>query len=238
MQRQFVGTTTYFLQEGRENLRETLAVAFEAARLHNIETIIIFTSKGEGVRLAIEKRVSEPGFSPIRLVAVTFPNGKRFTDKDGHFIQVEISPENRQFFAKHEVPIVSAHLPFDPIDPHFKSNGILAQDLCLLGEALNMFCGSMSLCVQAITLACDAGIIALGQHVISMTSDTAILAQATSTRRMLDQMVIREILCKPAILNIGRREASPQSLGGSVEETPRMIPSDAVGDTHRKPNTK
>jgi hypothetical protein len=53
------------------------------------------------------------------------------------------------------------------------------------GEALNMFCGSISLCVQAITLACDSGCVGLGEHAIALTSDTAILAQASSTARML-----------------------------------------------------
>jgi hypothetical protein len=42
--------------------------------------------------------------------------------------------------------------------------------------------------------------------VISLTSDTAILAMAAVTRKMLSELVIREILCKPAVLTIGRKE--------------------------------
>jgi hypothetical protein len=77
----------------------------------------------------------------------------------------------------------------------------------------------MSLCVQAIVLACDSGEVNIGEHVISMTSDTAILAQATSTRRMLGGLVIREILCKPVILTIGRKEEFPKVLAGETEST-------------------
>jgi hypothetical protein len=57
-------------------------------------------------------------------------------------------------------------------------------------------------------MACDAGEVALGEHVIAATSDTAILAQATCTRQMLGQLVIREVLCKPAVLSIGRKEVA------------------------------
>jgi hypothetical protein len=64
--------------------------------------------------------------------------------------------------------------------------------------------------VQSVALACDAGYIDAGEHVISLTSDTAILATAAVTRRMLAQLIVREIICKPAILTIGRKEESPK----------------------------
>jgi len=77
----------------------------------------------------------------------------------------------------------------------------------------------MSLCVQAVTLACDAGYLEQGEHVISMTSDTAILAMATVTRKMLSELVVREILCKPVILTIGRKE---QQALKAREGTPQL----------------
>ena len=64
----------------------------------------------------------------------------------------------------------------------------------------------MSLCVQAVVMACDAGEVARSEHVIALTSDTAILAQAAPTRYMLTEFAVREILCKPAIYTIGRKE--------------------------------
>jgi len=121
----------------------------------------------------------------------------------------------------HNVPIIRAHLPFDPIAPPFGDRGVLAQDLSLVESALNIFGGGMSLCVQAVVLACDAGAVGLGEHVIAMTSDTAILVQAAATTRMLRELVVREILCKPAILSIGRKESQ---IEGRI--SPKMIEGD------------
>lgn len=206
MQKHFTTRATYFLQEGIENLDQCLAIAFQAAKEQKIGKIVVFTARGEGVRRALENFCPKPEYEHIRMIAVTFPAGKSFTDQHENSITVEISDENVRLFQSHDVPIIKAHLPFNPIAPVHGQQGSLGQDLSLVGEALNMFGGSMSLCVQAIVLACDAGAVGLGEHVIAITSDTAILAQATSTRRMLGELVIREILCKPAILTIGRRE--------------------------------
>lgn len=225
MERAFTTRITYFLQEGRDNLRECLNVAFEAARQHNVGKIVIFTAKGEGVKLALDEFCSKPEFEKVKLVAVTFPQGKVFTNTEGHPIEVSISPDFTELFSSRGIPLVRAHLPFDPIAPPFKGRGVLGQDLSLVGDALNIFGGSMSLCVQAVVIACDAGAVRLGEHVIALTSDTAILAQATSTRRMLGEFVIREILCKPVVLSIGRKESADRMLGAATPAAKPELPA-------------
>ena len=182
MQKHFTTRATYFLQEGIENLDQCLAIAFQAAKEQKIGKIVVFTARGEGVRRALENFCTRPEHEHIKVVAVTFPAGKSFTDEGGNSINVEISDENMKLFQSRGVPIIKAHLPFNPIASVYGQQGSLGQDLSLVGEALNMFGGSMRLCVQAITLACDAGAVELGEHVIALTSDTAILARATSTR--------------------------------------------------------
>jgi hypothetical protein len=224
MKKQFTAPTLYFLQEGRENLRECLNVAFHAARQHNVSKIVIFTARGEGVRLALDSFCTQPDFGHIQLVAVRFPAGMIFTDKNGSVENVEIPASEVEFFKIHNIPIVRAHLPLDPIAAFYKQRGVLGQDLSLVGEALNMFGGSMSLCVEAIILACDAGLVEMGEHAIALTSDTAILVQASSTARMLEDLRIRELLCKPAVFTISRNEVS--------EKLPTQmqleIPSDVI----------
>jgi hypothetical protein len=225
MAQQFVTPITYFLQEGRANLSECLKIAFQAAKQQNVSKIVIFTARGEGVQLALEDFCALEEYSHIRLVAVTFPQGKEFTS-EGKPLNVRISDDTQRLLEKHNVPIIRAHLPFDPIAPPFKDRGVLAQDLSLVASALNVFGGSMSLCVQAVTLACDAGVVELGEHVIAMTSDTAILVQATTTRRMLKELVIREILCKPAILTIGRNESQLNShIKNQLDTQSRDVPA-------------
>jgi uncharacterized protein len=219
MSSSFTAPTTYFLQEGRENLRECLQVAFQAAVQHNIEKIVIFTAYGDGVKLAIESFCSQHQYQHIRLVAVTFPAGRIFTNDKHQPMTVRIADETMALMTTSKVPLVRAHLPFDPVEPGSTLQTI-DSGFALLAEALDMFCGSMKLCIQAIALACDAGHIETGDHVISLTSDTAILAQAAVTSSMLSRLIIREILCKPAVLTIARKETRP-----SIEEPDRDIES-------------
>ena len=228
MRPHFITSITYFLQEGRDNLSECLKIAFQAARQQSIEKIVIFTARGEGVQMALEQFSSQEENRKIKLVAVTFPQGKEFTH-DNKPLEVRIPDTAERAFREQGVPIVRAHLPFDPIAPPFPDRGVLAQDLSLVESALNIFGGGMSLCVQSVVLACDAGAIGLGEHVIAMTSDTAILVQAATTRRMLRELVVREILCKPAILSIGRNESqiegriSPKMIeAGEAEQNPAL----------------
>lgn len=199
-------TIDYFFHEGKENLDDCLRLSFEAAARREVKKIIIFTGVGLGPKVAIEKFCSQQCFSGIQVIAVTFPYGQHFTDSDKKPITLDISAENRELFKRSNVSIVRAHLPFDPIAAHHKGHGILGQDLTLMGNALSIFCGSMSLCVQAALMACDAGLVGLGEHVIATTSDTSILVRSAPTERLLTDFIVREIICKPMSLTIGKGE--------------------------------
>jgi uncharacterized protein len=213
--KQFTAPITYFLQEGRENLLECLRAAFRAAANHNIEKVVIFTAHGLGVSMALDEFCSKPEFSKVKLVAVTFPVGQPFSDAEGKPVECIIKDELMERFRNHSIPILRAHLPFDPIATRSGDRGVLGHDLSLVESALNIFGGSMSLCIQAIMIACDAGEVEWGEHVIALTSDTAVLAEAAPTRRMLTDLAVREILCKPAIYDIGRGETADQMVGQS-----------------------
>jgi hypothetical protein len=219
----FSATIEYFLREGKSNLRACLSVAFEAAISRGIETIVIFTGVGEGPQIAVKEFLSQAPFAHINIIAVTFPHGQVFRRDDGP-MEIEIKPEIREFLAENRVPIVRAHLPFNPISAHYKNHGILGQDLTLMGNMLSIFGGSMSLCVQAVLMACDAGHLKFGEHVISMTSDTAVIVRTAPTERLLTDLIVREILCKPLNLTIARGE-----------ETHIEPPSHTVIESHSFP---
>lgn len=212
------GNIEYFFSEGKENLNECLRIAFETALLRDVKKLVIFTGVGLGPKIAIEKFLEQDIYKDVSIIAVTFPYGHLFSE-DGR----QISKEDRQLFNDHNIPIVRAHLPFNPIAAHHKAHGVLGQDLSLIGNALSMFCGSMSLCVQAAIMACDAGEVELGEHVIALTSDTAILVRCSPTEQLLTDFIIREVLCKPMSLTIIKKEkalAAPPSqltLEGIVE---------------------
>ena len=227
MNNSFTALTTYFLQEGRESLPECLKVAFQAAVQQGVHKLVIFTAYGEGIKLAIETFCCQEEYAHIKLVAVTFPAGKAFTNPKHEPIDVRIADDVSALMQSRGIPLVRAHLPLDPIEPGAALKTKVGAGFNLIGEALNMFCGSMSLCVQAIVLACDAGHVESGEHVIALTSDTAVLAQAAVTTRMLSQLIIREILCKPAILTIGRKETTPRIEEGAAEETDEAVELEA-----------
>jgi hypothetical protein len=208
--------TAYFLKEGKENLSRCLQATFAAAAAHNIKKVIIFTSAGRGVMAAIQDYCSQGQYSEIELIAVTFPSQTEFSS--GEPSEYTIPSETCEYLAKWNIPIVRAHLPFDPIRSHYQGHGILGQDFSLIGNALRIFCGSMSLCVQAVLMASDAGHVALGEHVIAMTSDTSILVRAAGTSRFLTDLIVREILCKPVLLTIGKSEKAEASLEDSTEQ--------------------
>jgi hypothetical protein len=69
-------------------------------------------------------------------------------------------------------------------------------------------------------MASDADYVSLGEHVIAMTSDTSILVRAAGTSRFLTDLIVREILCKPVLLTIGKSEKAESALEDSTEKTP------------------
>lgn len=211
-------TTEYFFEEGKANLRNCIRIAFQSAILRGIETVVMFTGVGEGPSIAIEEFLNQPEYQGIRLIAVTFPYGQHFGNGD-ETKTVEIPDEIKKRMEKSNIPLIRAHLPFNPISAHYKHHGILGQDLTLIGNALSIFGGSMSLCVQAAIMACDAGLLHLGDHVISMTSDTAVIVRTAPTEQLLTDFIVREILCKPLYLTIGKSE-DPLPLIESSSETP------------------
>jgi len=207
--------TDYFLQEGKGNLSRCLKATFAAAAAHHVQKIVIFTSAGKGVLMALEDYCSQEPYADINVIAVTFPSQTQFTAGDP--ADHAIPPELEKHFFDRNVAVIRAHLPFDPIRSHYQGHGILGQDFSLIGNALRIFSGGMSLCVQAVLMASDAGRIALGEHVIAMTSDTSVLVRAAGTSRFLTDLVVREIICKPVLLTIGKSESVESFAANTIE---------------------
>jgi uncharacterized protein len=218
MTQNFQYPTEYFLQEGKENLSRCLDATFAAADAHNIKKIVIFTAAGTGVTMAIDNYLSQPQYSTIELIAVTFPSQAHFTAESPS--DQSISPELAHEFARLRIPIVRSHLPFDPIRTHYEGRGILGQDFGLIDNALRIFSGGMSLCVQSVLMASDAGYLSLGEHTIAMTADTSILVRAAATSRFLTDLIVREIICKPVLLTIGKTEERSNPLSAPTSKQP------------------
>ena len=207
-----------FDEEGAHNLAECSLLALKAAVESEATTLVIFTAAGDGVLKAIELGQTDPAFGRIRLIAVSFPPSR--------------VPEGQPKIdsAKFEdigVPVVIAHLPFTPLTSAADKDGQRSR----LRDILNIFGGGLALCVQAVTMACDAGKIEPGERVVAMSGDTAIVVLATSTEHMFDPtrgLVVERIVCKADRYAISR----PDHFATQVEEEDvvqgRLFPPDGV----------
>lgn len=208
----FEHNTTYFLQEGKANLRECLRLSFEAAAKHDISKIVIFTGAGEGVKIAYNEFSSQEQYSHIQIVAATFPQGH----PHAHLFLAE----DQDWMDEKKIPLIRAHLPFDPIRTQYQGHGILGQDFSLLGNVLSVFGGSMSLAIQAVLMACDASAVRKGEHVIALTSDTSIMVRSAPTSHLLTDLIVRAVFCKAAFLDVSKKEELPAS---EKAEAPKLI---------------
>ena len=99
--------------------------------------------------------------------------------------------------------MVSAHLPFKPLGgpdsptPH----------ATIVGEVLSILGGGFPLCVQATLMACDSGAVEVGERVMAVSADTALVLLATRTETFLSAsmgLLVEEIVCRPAMFNISK----------------------------------
>jgi hypothetical protein len=222
--KQVSSVITYFAQEGRENLSECLRLSFETLVQFGLRKLVIFTGVGDGIQEAIDDYLCRLEYAEIKIVGVTFAQG--FEVRQNGQQSAHVFPEDRRAaFSSRSIPIVRAHLPFDSISTQYRQqHGILGQDMGIVGNALNIFCGSMSLCVQAVLMACDAGEVEIGEHVVVMTADTALIVRAAPTARLLTDLIVRQIICKPAFLTVIKAEKLIEP--GEAESTVQVI--DAV----------
>jgi hypothetical protein len=216
MPNSFEHETTYFWQEGKVNLHDCLQISFEAAKRFDISKIVIFTGVGQGVKEAYNDFLTQDEYRHIKLVAVTFPHGHPHPDFLG---------EDLAWMEEREIPLIRAHLPFNPIKAQYQGHGILGQDFSLLGNILNIFGGGMSLAIQAVMMACDAGVVRKGEHVIAVTSDTSILVRSAPTSHLLTDFIVREIFCKAVFMDISKKEELPKSEAQEITEatSPKLI---------------
>jgi hypothetical protein len=210
--------TTLLEGEGREFLDECLAATFEHCRSHEISTVVMYTANGFGAERAVEMYLSQPEYQNMRLVAVTPPANKPYIADplappatENNVVQTGIFGDRRKRLHDAKVPIVSARLPFrSPISPTSATGTFTPVDpLQLVDRAFGVLGGGFSLCLQAVMMACDAGLVASGDLVAAMSADTAIVAYAAQTETFLSAkrgLLALHIICKPGVYTISKYE--------------------------------
>jgi uncharacterized protein len=192
--KQYRAKSTYFLTEGKANLQECLRLTFDHAVRSGTRKIVVFTGNGDGLELACKKYLNQPDFPPIQLIGVSLPAGSAPQQA------LHISEERQRLFEQYKIPVVRAAFPFDDVSlPNGKTRS-------LVHRALEFFGGGMALCINAVVIACDAGFVSPGEHVIAMSADTSILVKASPSSKMFAALAVREIICKSLIQDITKGE--------------------------------
>jgi uncharacterized protein len=241
--------TTLLDGEGRDYLDDCMAATFEHCKTHDIQTVVIYTANGLGPCLAVERYLSKPEFAETRIVAVTPPANKPYM-KDPiaprspeNTLQTGIFGERRKQLYEAKVPIVSARLPFrSPISPTVAVGDIPPLDpMQIVDRALGVFGGGLSLCIQAVMMACDAGYVGSGELVAAMSADTAIVAYAAQTEAFISPkkgLLVLHIICKPAVYKISKHEHEYTLLSDEMNEASAQVPlplesgSESAGPDH------
>lgn len=199
-------TTSYLPGEGRAHMQECLQTAFKWSKENHVGTIVIFTGTGDGPLYAAQNLMPEAGIDTI--VAVTPPPGRPYRsdplNQDSEIVRAGVTSEVRQFLVEMGVTVVSAHLPFKPI-----------QDLpggspwSGVEAALSIMGGGFPLCVQAALIACDAGAVRSGERIVVATADTAISVIASRTETFISKahgLLVEHIICRPRKFDISKSD--------------------------------
>lgn len=212
----------YFEMEGRDNLPQVIKHiksflrGMENQGVDLPRKIVFLTRQGEGPLLAYNQLQSED----IQIIAVTFPKNFSARHKDGSVFIPEIPPKLRQFFDGVGIQIVTNRLPFDDIIGAEAHN----REMHILRDTLALFGGSMPLAIQAVLQAADAGLIEIGEQVVAVTGDAAILVTASTTQMFMRHdefgLSVNEIICKPRIFTRSRR---PSKKSQNEEQNPLQI---------------
>jgi hypothetical protein len=196
----------HFDSEGHENLPNVIKNvknylrALLTSENSNLPKIIFLTGQGEGPMIAYNQLSG----LDVTIIAVTFPHGFSVRIGENESFSPQIPERVRKFFNGVGIPIITGRLSFDTIDGADFHN----KEMELLRSTLEIFGGSMPLAIQAVLQAADSGFVETGEQVIAVTSDTAVLITASTTKQFLSKtcgMMVNEIICKPRRFTISRR---------------------------------
>jgi hypothetical protein len=169
------------------------------------------TFRGEGALLAYHELIDED----VTIIAVLFPPTYRVVSKDT-VTYSEIPEKIRKFFKGVDVRVIRTRLPFDEITGAESHN----KEMSALKKTLSIFGGSMPLAIQAVLQATDSGEVCSGEQVIAITSDTALVITASTTKDFISPMAglqVNEIICKPRLFTIARPIPKPaEGLGAPL----------------------
>ena len=229
--------TVLFDGEGKEFIGPCVETTMQYCLDNEIHKLVMFTGAGQGPMHAIMS-----GYHPdvgVRIIAVTPPVGKAYLvdplRPEAGMIRAGISDVTRRALDDSEIPVVSAHLPFQSPPGEHGEHGYRSE-WTRVERSYAVLGGGFSLCIQATLMACDAGHIELGERVAAMTSATSISLIASNTDLFLSPthgLMVEGWICQPRRYDISHHynvamirtiAAQQQKLGLSETESHQLGP--------------
>lgn len=200
-------TTNYVDGEGRNFMRECIDQSIEWCVRTGLNKLVIFTGTGEGPHYAAKEVLSQDRYAQLDVIAVTPAVGRQYranpNDPNSPMIRAGINPAIHEELLALDVGIVAAHLPFKGIQVGRERSSEWSR----VAEAYGVLGGGFALCIQAVLVACDAGVIQSGERVVAVSSDTAFVAIASRTESFLsptEGLLIEHIICRPLRYRISK----------------------------------
>ncbi len=183
----------YFEQAGPQNTDQTLEIAHERAVALGIRQMVVASSHGDTARKAQALCKSDG----IRIIAVTICHG---WEKAGWCMPTGTQVELQSLGI---TVVTGVHALGDGVSSAFneKSGGRSTEEI--VRDTLYRFSQGMKVAVECVLMAADAGLLDMGQEVVSVAgtgngADTAIVCKPAYPRTFLE-FEIREILAKPRV---------------------------------------
>jgi len=190
----------YFDVCGQINTEKTLELAIQRAHELDIKKLVVASETGLSALKAVEMLRG----SGINLIVVTSAAGTKIENTVIGNLRVGISDkEIWSQLAKSGARIVRATDPLYNIGAALEHRGVPTL-ATLIRMCLRMISSGTAVCVTAVLMATDNGVLAEGEEVVSVAGswvglDTALVVRATNSVKLLKAgvMQIREIVCKP-----------------------------------------
>ncbi|MBS3782008.1 MAG: hypothetical protein KGY66_08515 [Candidatus Thermoplasmatota archaeon] len=170
--------------------KEVLEVAQEYVKEHDIENIVVATTRGEtGVK------AGELFDENKNIVAVTHSTGFR---NEG---EQELKEENRKKMEEQNVKIFTGPMPFHSWNDHYRKKSGSIMPSTIIADTLRLFGQGTKVCVEIVSMATDAGLIpqkpVLAIAGTGYGADTVLLINGKNSRRFFD-MEVKEVIAKPS----------------------------------------
>ena len=190
----------YFDVCGQINTEKTLKLAIQRAHELNTNKLVVASETG----LSALKAVDMLRDSEINLIVVTSAAGTKIENTIIGDLRIGI-PDKKIWnqLEKSGAKIVRATDPLWNIGAALEHRGVPTL-ATLIRMCLKMISSGTAVCVTAVLMATDNGVLTEGEEVVTVAGswiglDTALVVQATNSVNLLrtGAMQIREVVCKP-----------------------------------------